>query len=93
MYYNEERLLLYLLGSYAYSFAYFGQGSGPIVMDNLQCTGGENALTDCPYDPDISDCTHFEDSGVMCLPSPSKRMIVMITIFFVFLSLTFYRRV
>ena len=42
-------------------------------MDNLQCTGAENALTDCPYDPDVSDCTHFEDSGVMCLPSPSNK--------------------
>uniref|UniRef100_A0A1X7U1B7 Deleted in malignant brain tumors 1 protein n=1 Tax=Amphimedon queenslandica TaxID=400682 RepID=A0A1X7U1B7_AMPQE len=59
-------------GSYAYSFSYFGQGSGPIVMDNLQCTGSESALTDCPFDPDVSDCTHLEDSGVMCLPSPRE---------------------
>ena len=41
-------------------------------MDNLQCSGSESALTDCPYDPDTSDCTHFEDAGVMCGPGQCK---------------------
>ena len=59
------------VGSIAYSFAYFGQGSGPIVMDNLDCTGNEAAITDCPYSP-ISDCSHFEDAGVVCAAGLSK---------------------
>ena len=56
-----------ITGAVAYSFAYYGQGNGPIVLDNVQCTGNEISLFDCSYDPDTSDCTHFEDAGVMCL--------------------------
>ena len=65
-------IIIILVGSIAYSSAYFGQGSGPIVMDNLACTGNENAITDCLYDPDVSDCSHFEDAGVVCAAGLSK---------------------
>ena len=50
----------------AYSFARYGQGSGPILLDNVACTGTENALVNCTYDSDTSDCSHFEDAGVLC---------------------------
>ena len=50
----------------AYSFARYGQGSGPIHLDNVACTGTENALVNCTYDSDTSDCSHFEDAGVLC---------------------------
>ena len=66
------------VGSIAYSSAYFGQGSGPIVMDNLDCTGNEEAITDCSYDPDVSDCSHFEDAGVVCDAGPSILIILYI---------------
>jgi deleted-in-malignant-brain-tumors protein 1 len=59
-------------GAVAYSFAQFGQGSGPIALDNLQCSGDEDSLLDCPYDPDTSDCSHFEDAGLMCAPGPNE---------------------
>ena len=57
------------LGAVAYSSAFYGQGSGPINMDDLRCVGDEFALTDCPYDSNTNDCSHFEDAGVMCAPS------------------------
>ena len=50
----------------AYLFARYGQGTGPIHMDNVACTGTENALLNCTYDSDSSDCYHFEDAGVLC---------------------------
>ena len=50
----------------AYSFARYGQGTGPIHMDNVACTGTENALLNCTYDSDSSDCFHFEDASVLC---------------------------
>ena len=46
--------------------AAFGAGSGPIWLDNVECTGTEGQLIDCPYDPITSDCTHREDVGVEC---------------------------
>ena len=50
----------------AYSFARYGQGTGPIHLDNVACTGTEDALVNCTYDSDTSDCSHFEDASVLC---------------------------
>ena len=51
----------------AYSFARFGQGSGPIYLDQVGCTGTEAMLGDCPANPiGVHDCSHFEDAGAGC---------------------------
>ena len=50
----------------AYTGAHFGQGTGPILLDNVACTGAEYNLTSCRYDADTSDCRHYEDAGVRC---------------------------
>ena len=50
----------------AYSGAFFGTGSGPIVLDDVACTGSETALINCTYDASTVDCSHFEDAGVQC---------------------------
>ena len=49
----------------AYSNAYFGQGNGSIVMDNVGCTGSESYLTNC-YHITNHNCRHSEDAGVSC---------------------------
>ena len=54
----------------AVSFAYqmFGGGSGPIILDNVQCTGRESSLSECPHSGVFNhDCQHVEDAGVNCL--------------------------
>ncbi|NXX59902.1 DMBT1 protein, partial [Scopus umbretta] len=51
----------------AYSAAHFGQGSGPIWLDNVQCSGTETALSECLARPwGLNNCDHGEDAGVMC---------------------------
>ena len=50
----------------SHSFATFGQGSGPILMDNVQCVGTEPKLINCTFDPDASEDFDFEDAGVTC---------------------------
>ncbi|KAG5266640.1 hypothetical protein AALO_G00234500 [Alosa alosa] len=53
--------------SKARSMAYFGEGQGPIHLDNVRCTGKESSLGECQADgQDAHDCRHSEDAGVIC---------------------------
>lgn len=39
----------------------------PILMDNMQCRGGEKALDHCDFNGWLNHgCTHREDAGVIC---------------------------
>ena len=54
-------------GAVAYSRAYFGQGSGPILLSNVQCVGPETSLIECYWSAhNINTCLHSEDAGVKC---------------------------
>ena len=46
--------------------AFYGQGSGPINIDDVGCTGSEQRLLDCPFSS-IHNCAHSEDAGVDCV--------------------------
>ena len=49
----------------AFSSAYFGRGTGSIVMDDVRCTGNESTLTSCTHTTN-HNCVHSEDAGVRC---------------------------
>jgi len=54
-----------------YSNAHFGQGTGPILLDDLLCTGRETRLIDCPSGGvgNFDNCNgHADDAGVQCQP-------------------------
>ena len=46
----------------------FGQGSGPILLSNIKCTGSELTLTRCGHlGINITrSCSHGQDAGVKC---------------------------
>lgn len=47
--------------------AFFGEGVGPISYNNLECTGSETNLTQCPQNGNGPlSCDHSEDAGVTC---------------------------
>ena len=51
----------------AFGNAHFGPGTGPILLDNLDCSGSESGLIDCLQSSYISCyCGHAEDAGVRC---------------------------
>ena len=52
----------------AFTNAHFGQGTTPILVDDVACTVYESRLIDCPYDSNVADCTHSDDAGVQCVP-------------------------
>ena len=50
-----------------YPRALFGQGSGSIVLDELDCSGNETQLVDCPRTSNTQgDCSHAEDVSIAC---------------------------
>ena len=45
----------------------FGQGTSPILMSGVDCSGQESNLLECLYQPfSNSLCTHYHDVGIKC---------------------------
>ena len=56
------------IGATVQDFAFYGQGTGPIVLDNLECTGTELSLFSCRHNGiNVHNCGHNEDVGVTCM--------------------------
>ncbi|NXH17276.1 DMBT1 protein, partial [Bucco capensis] len=47
--------------------AFYGEGTGDILLDNVVCTGDESSLEQCSHRGiGTHDCYHKEDAGVIC---------------------------
>ena len=51
----------------AFGDARFGEGSGPIQLDDVNCYGNETSLEECRHrGVRVHNCRHFEDASVSC---------------------------
>ncbi|XP_015212610.1 deleted in malignant brain tumors 1 protein-like isoform X2 [Lepisosteus oculatus] len=47
--------------------AYYGEGHGPVILDDVKCTGTESSLLNCKTgETKNQKCDHSEDAGVDC---------------------------
>ena len=57
-------------GNTAHTNATFGEGTAPILLDNVECNGFETSLLKCDHNViGFHDCTHQQDAGVVCITS------------------------
>ena len=50
---------------YAYDSAYYGEGEGDILLDDVYCDGWEWSLDECSFET-THNCGHYEDVGIEC---------------------------
>ena len=59
--------MLTFTGTVVRTNAYYGRGSGLIMLTNVGCTGEEQNLLNCTYTGyGVTSCSHYEDAGVSC---------------------------
>jgi len=58
----------------AIHWAFYGRGSGPIWLDNLNCVGTELTIGNCSHRGwGIHSCGHYEDASVKCTCNPKGK--------------------
>ena len=51
----------------AVNHAVFEQGTGPVLLSDVICTGNESSLLSCSHSgTNLRYCSHFNDAGVVC---------------------------
>ena len=66
----------------ARSGAYYGQGSGQIWLNNVNCVGNESTVVNCLHNGwGNNNCSHGEDAGVKCTTAFGKLTIIYIAMY------------
>ena len=61
------KLLGYERASLIYNRAHFGEGTGPIWIDEIECPGSAASILECRHRGwGVHNCQHREDAGVQC---------------------------
>ena len=69
------------------TFSPFGDGSGPVVMSKVQCTGSEKTIQQCPHNDWVnSGVDKNHEVGVVCMrnechPDDSRKCFIFDELF------------
>ncbi|XP_072042484.1 uncharacterized protein [Amphiura filiformis] len=71
---GDARAVISTLSHFLYTSAEFGQGTGPVWLDGVSCSGSENRLDECRHNGwGIQNCHgHYHDAGVICNDGKGK---------------------
>ncbi|XP_063960668.1 uncharacterized protein LOC129267820 [Lytechinus pictus] len=75
---NDANIVCKMLGysgaEVSQQMADFGAGVGPIILDDVSCSGDELSIFDCPSMGIFRhDCEHAEDVGVICIEDSKEQ--------------------
>ena len=57
---------IYQLGAIAVGSQLFGEGTRPILIANINCSGTEQSLLNCMHNTGSTCTTERDDAGVVC---------------------------
>ena len=64
----QSSINLHLIPGAQFISQFTPRGTGPVVLSNLLCSGGEDSLLDCTHNPlNHHSCGRFQNVGVYCL--------------------------
>ena len=64
---NDAVVVCKQLGYSGGSASYFGQGTGPALMTNVNCSRNEISIFGCSGNDRASTCSSGKDAGVVCV--------------------------
>ncbi|XP_060603472.1 neurotrypsin-like [Ruditapes philippinarum] len=76
----EADAICQMFGLESYSFyhnAYYGEGSGPVYIDELNCYFGQEHINECQYVTEHT-CQHRNDVSVMCYDKRKTQLLFLI---------------
>ncbi|CAC5422430.1 Neurotrypsin [Mytilus coruscus] len=50
----------------------FGTSNGPVILQNISCTGNENDISGCLLNWKVNNCSNQSAVGVRCVPTPIR---------------------
>ena len=51
---------------YYYNYCYYYDYYSPTYIYDLNCSGIENNIWDCPYNDNYHYCSYYQDAAVVC---------------------------
>ena len=89
------RMLGYRSALLARPSSYYGEGSGPIWLDRVWCTGRESSIDRCYHSGwgvgvHSRTCNHRRDAGVFCLSESTCRYTLYVGIRYVYICIGYY---